>query len=205
MRTVISLVAVFLLADFGLAQSEYRSGSRNVYQADTFRVRMPQTNQRYQRTAMRPQEFAPGSVLSSEYYPEQYQRTPAPIQQNLQLQTQTFPAPEVKNNPVNWGGPAFQQSQGFQEDYGYHPFVVGDIFGVSRAECCDEWLGHCDCLELTNSRSNCECTNQRRAHWGQGSGVGCSSCESSAGGGQFYSHTASRTPISDYFHGSKRR
>lgn len=78
---------------------------------------------------------------------------------------------------------------------GFYQNVTGDIFGVSAdRDCCDEWAGHCACLELTSSQSNCECTNPRRAHWangnGRGGGGGCESCSRSQAGGS----------VSDYFH-----
>ncbi len=85
--------------------------------------------------------------------------------------------------------------------HGHYPYVNGNIFGVGRNECCDEWAGHCQCLELTNSRSNCECTNPYRTKRPQPQRVraysdcGFSDCDRSAEG----------STISDYFHPKTRR
>lgn len=90
--------------------------------------------------------------------------------------------------------------QGGIDQEGPYPFVNGNIFGICREECCDEWAGHCPCLELTNWRSNCECTNPRRAHWGRARGGAqfrsspisdsdCPSCNRTA-----------RQTVSEYFH-----
>ena len=93
---------------------------------------------------------------------------------------------------------------------GYYPNIRGDLFGYSRHACCDEWLGHCDCLELTSTASNCECTNPHRAHWANAGGCSNGNCDGSCGGGcggEFeragYSSRRplrSRRSVSQYFH-----
>ena len=93
---------------------------------------------------------------------------------------------------------------------GYYANLRGDIFGVSARGCCDEWRGHCDCLELTSTHSKCECTNPRRAHWAYSSeGGDCDSCgDGGYGYGEFERtgygprrrQARSNRPVSSYFH-----
>lgn len=201
MRTLISLIAILLLSGSCLAQDNYRSNYPVTNQASSFRVRMPQSGQRYQqRLATRPEEMSARSVLGSDYYPAQDRRSPEFDQMSRQPARQTFSAPAPQTQPRDWNPVGYAQT--YQEDHGYYPFVVGDIFGVNRDEICDEWKGHCACLELTNWRSNCGCTNSRRGSCGQ-EAYECESCFD--GGGEAYSYSASRTPVSDYFRSNKRR
>lgn len=85
---------------------------------------------------------------------------------------------------------------------GSTPFINGNIFGVGDDECCDEWANHCPCLELTNGRSNCDCSNPYRSnnepcrHGYRQNQTDCQGCDRSA----------SRSTVSDYFHpGQSRR
>ncbi len=50
------------------------------------------------------------------------------------------------------------------KDYraGDYPFLFGDVFGIGKFDCCDEWADHCPCLETTNALSACACTNPHR-------------------------------------------
>ena len=89
----------------------------------------------------------------------------------------------------------------YQPDHrGFYPFVTGDIFGVSRQECCDEWQGHCECLELTSRQSKCECNGSYAGR--------TSKCYSCSPAGSYAapstasrpSRTVRRQTVSEYFH-----
>ena len=84
---------------------------------------------------------------------------------------------------------------------GYTPFVSGNIFGIGQGDYCDEWANHCPCLELTNSRSNCGCTNPYRTKnepCRDGYRVNRTDC-------QGCSRSARRSTISEYFHPETNR
>jgi len=92
------------------------------------------------------------------------------------------------------------------EEYGAGPYVMGDIFSVGRSDYCDEWANHCDCLELTNSRSNCGCTNPFRSksepcrHGYRANQASCDGCQAANGSCQDCARSAKRSSVSEYFH-----
>ena len=94
-------------------------------------------------------------------------------------------------NEGNWTSPS-----GRSNNPGQYPFLFGNIFGITSDECCDEWAGHCRCLELTNLRSNCECTNPHRTK----AAVPEHSLDSTNTSGARLNRTSDRKTISDYFH-----
>ena len=80
-------------------------------------------------------------------------------------------------------------------------FLVGDIFGVGINECCDEWANHCPCLELTNSRSKCRCTNPYRTKQEpcrDGYRINPADCNGC-------NRSARRSTVSEYFHPEQYR
>lgn len=229
MRICASFIFVLCLIAFNQPnveaqqRSSFRSGKRYVSAPQYYETKKF-GNDRYYRTANRPLENRTQSVLN---------HGSQPVLHNFETEP-----PTTTRAPIS-AEPQFHEFNGYSNfgthHYGvensyrgatfgsdcpdYIPFVNGDIFGVSKEECCDEWVGHCECLELTNSRSNCECTNPRRAHWGQGCATGncfdtggCSSCSDCGHSPEYYSsarrnsnlRSASRTPVSDYFHPRRR-
>ena len=198
MRTFVLLIGCFLIADFGFAQDDYRYQDRMVghqYVQDSFRLRTQQRPNSYQRVASRPRVDEYNSAPSADYYPEMQRPSP---RQGRYVAQQTRSTSYVSGGQSNW-----QTWNGY--DPGNIPYVTGDIFGVSRHELCDEWEGHCECLELTSSRSNCRCDYPRCNQRGQcyGAASGCQDCNYA--GDQSYFESGSRTPVSDYFHANRRR
>jgi hypothetical protein len=180
----ITIGMAFLITGNANAQQSQMAG---VYQRSAPEYRS--TNRRprsYQppRIARHSQDLMPHSVLNSSQFAEQ--------PSNYPIETM-ITAPGGVTAQGNGSAKADElasrlyQGQGLGYGYeGQHPCVTGDIFGVCREGLCDEWYGHCACLELTNSRSNCECTNARRAHWGLSDSVhgdcgSCSSCSNCTG------------------------
>ncbi len=101
----------------------------------------------------------------------------------------TTPAGRV--NEGNWTSPI-----GRSNIPGQFPFLLGNIFGLSSEDCCDEWAGHCRCLELTNLRSNCECTNPHRTK----QRVPEHSLDTANSADDGFDRTADRKTVSEYFH-----
>ncbi len=148
------------------------------------------------------------AALPSRYDSVVNQETaPFPVEQSPN--TQAVPTQSVNSwqqNDLNHVAPwSPQHCDSCYSDSRYIPYVTGDIFGVPANQCCDEWKGHCECLQLTNSRRRCDCSNPRRRHWGQ-SDCASGSCNEWVADRDYYhaGATASRTPVSDYFHTRSR-
>lgn len=99
-------------------------------------------------------------------------------------------------NQGNWTSPS-----GRSNIPGQYPFLFGNIFGITSDECCDEWAGHCRCLELTNLRSNCQCTNPHRTK----PRVPEHSLDSTSSSGTGEDRISGRKTVSDYFHPRRLR
>jgi len=199
----VSLTSVLLFTSAAVAQQN-RTSARGQQQYRSSFVRPPA---RSFRVSMNPRQFAsqqvPQSVISSDFQAAGSSASWQPegnfwVEGGMQGSGSGFetasnfhPAGRSRAEFENRFADSTNKSWG----NGFYQNVTGNVFGVSKHECCDEWAGHCACLELTSTHSNCECTNPRRAHWGNGngrsgSGSGCQSCGPSQ----------SNNSVSDYFH-----
>ena len=207
MKVCLKIALCFVLMVVSFAETIAQQSNHQRYNA---RARHAFDSPRYDdgpsyRVARRQIPTEPSSVLSASAFSE-----PTPVSQQPEMAGEIFRYDSHSGRPMNY-------AVGHEGPY---PYVTGDIFGICREGICDEWYGHCACLELTNSRSNCECTNKRRAHWGLSDSVhgGCSSCSSCDDGGWYgYSpgydqheihetspRTARRRTVSEYFHPKRR-
>lgn len=193
----VSLMSVSLFTSAATAQQN-RAPARGQYRSS-----FVQTAPRSFRVSMNPRQFAAQPILSSDF---QGGTSSAPWQPDGNVWVEGSMPGSGFETGANFH-PAGRSRAEFESRFadsttkpwgdGFYQNVTGDVFGVSRRDCCDEWAGHCACLELTSTHSNCECTNPRRAHWangngrgGSGGGSGCESCSGSASGGS----------VSNYFH-----
>ena len=188
LKIAICLVLISFCSEAPAQQSRY---SGDVEAPVRYRSNINRNQRPYRDLQIRVarQTVEQNSVLNS----SQFYNAPSriPLAESLapaaRVPVQNQPVPEASFYNSGFANGGFSNGYPVTEQDGYYPYVTGDIFGLSREGICDEWFGLLPCLELTNSRSNCECTNSRRAHWGLSDSIhdvsgGCNSCSGGGGG-----------------------